>query len=229
MERRIARWRALHRQEHPPGRMSSSRSAVVRPSSRRPLSRSACATQLRIACADGSNSLASSSGLRPGSNQLYHLPAKFRRIGRVLSCHCELRKFKRSGVHESGATSAMKAPAGWAKRRVRRTQSGIGRVGRPVPSADPAIKIDGIFGFHIGLYYWCCCFFRRNVAAGAPQPVSTAACATALEIRAEWDHSSDVAWSRLGLGLSDAKLAVCLRGAIFDISFWWFAWASSAA
>jgi hypothetical protein len=46
-------------------RLSSSRSAVVRPSSRRPSSRSTCATQLRIACADGSNSLASSSGLRP--------------------------------------------------------------------------------------------------------------------------------------------------------------------
>jgi hypothetical protein len=38
-----------------------------------------------------------------GSNQLYHLPAKVRRIGWVLSCHCGIPKFKRSGVHESGA------------------------------------------------------------------------------------------------------------------------------
>jgi DNA replication protein DnaC len=46
-------------------RLSSSRSGVVRPSSRRPSSRSACATHLRIACAEGSNSLASFSGERP--------------------------------------------------------------------------------------------------------------------------------------------------------------------
>ena len=37
-------------------RWSSFRSCVVRPSSRRPSSRSACSTQLRIVCADGSNS-----------------------------------------------------------------------------------------------------------------------------------------------------------------------------
>ena len=35
------------------------------PSARRPSSRSACTTQLRIACADGSNSRAKSSGVRP--------------------------------------------------------------------------------------------------------------------------------------------------------------------
>ena len=52
-------WRISRRR-----RLSSSRSAVVRPSARRPSSRSACATQLRIACADGSNSFASSSGPR---------------------------------------------------------------------------------------------------------------------------------------------------------------------
>ncbi len=44
---------------------SSSRSAVVIPSSRRPSSRSAWTTQLRIDCADGSNSRARWSGLRP--------------------------------------------------------------------------------------------------------------------------------------------------------------------
>jgi hypothetical protein len=47
----------------------------------------------------------STSRRATGSNQLYHLPAEFRRIGWVLSCHCGLPKFKRSGVHESGATS----------------------------------------------------------------------------------------------------------------------------
>src|SRR5690606_39242876 len=46
-------------------RPSSSRSAVVRPSARRPSSRSAWRTQLRIAWLDGSNSFASSSGDRP--------------------------------------------------------------------------------------------------------------------------------------------------------------------
>jgi hypothetical protein len=43
-------------------------------------------------------------------------------------------------------------------------------------------------------------------------PVSADRFGPAVKIRAEWGHSSDVAWSpRLGLGLSDANLAVCLR------------------
>src|SRR6516164_8242237 len=46
-------------------RLSSSRSAVVRPPSPRPASRSHCATQFLIDCAVGSNSRASSSGERP--------------------------------------------------------------------------------------------------------------------------------------------------------------------
>ena len=46
-------------------RVSSSRSALVRPSSSRPALRTDCATQLRIDCAVGSNSRASSSGVRP--------------------------------------------------------------------------------------------------------------------------------------------------------------------
>jgi hypothetical protein len=46
-------------------RASSCRSSLLSPSSRRPASRSACATQLRIDCAVGSNSFARSSGLRP--------------------------------------------------------------------------------------------------------------------------------------------------------------------
>ena len=46
-------------------RRRSSRSCVVSPSVLRPSSRSACTTQLRIDCADGSNSSANSSGLLP--------------------------------------------------------------------------------------------------------------------------------------------------------------------
>ena len=41
------------------------RSAVLGPSARRPSSRSACTAQLRTACPDGTNSGASSSGVRP--------------------------------------------------------------------------------------------------------------------------------------------------------------------
>ena len=72
-------WRISRRR-----RLSSSRSAVVRPSARPPSSRSACATQLRIACADGSNSFASSLRTATGPNQLDHLPAELRRIRAVL-------------------------------------------------------------------------------------------------------------------------------------------------
>ncbi len=46
-------------------RRSSSRSALVSPSRRRPSSLSAWATQFLMVCADGSNSLASSEGVRP--------------------------------------------------------------------------------------------------------------------------------------------------------------------
>jgi len=46
-------------------RASSSRSSVFRPSVRVPSSRSGCLTQFRIACADGSNSAANCSGVRP--------------------------------------------------------------------------------------------------------------------------------------------------------------------
>src|SRR3989442_13974337 len=61
---RIARssrsWRTSRR-----SRRSSSRSSVVSPSVRSPVSRAACFTQFRIACAEGSNCRASSSGVRP--------------------------------------------------------------------------------------------------------------------------------------------------------------------
>src|SRR5438445_5941252 len=61
---RIARssrsWRTSRR-----SRRSSSCSSVVRPSVRSPASSAACFTQFRIACAEGSNWRASSSGVRP--------------------------------------------------------------------------------------------------------------------------------------------------------------------
>src|ERR1700674_2761492 len=46
-------------------RLSSARSSVVKPSLRKPSSRAACWTHLRMALADGSNSRASSLILRP--------------------------------------------------------------------------------------------------------------------------------------------------------------------
>src|SRR5205085_3304925 len=61
---RIARssrsWRTSRR-----SRRSSSRSSVVRPSVRSPASTAACFSQFRMACADGSNWRANSSGVRP--------------------------------------------------------------------------------------------------------------------------------------------------------------------
>src|SRR5919108_6630153 len=61
---RIARssrsWRTSRRR-----RRSSSRSSVVSPSVRSPASTPACFTQFRIACAEGSNWRASSSGVPP--------------------------------------------------------------------------------------------------------------------------------------------------------------------
>src|SRR5262249_36967495 len=60
MSRSTLSWRFSRRK-----RWSSWRSAEVNPSARRPSSRSACATQLRIVCAVGSNSRSNSSGVRP--------------------------------------------------------------------------------------------------------------------------------------------------------------------
>ncbi len=68
-------------------RRSSPRSSVVRPSLRRPSSRSAWPTQLRIAPAEGSNSRASTPA-RP--HQLDHLPPELRWIRRMCSRHCGL-------------------------------------------------------------------------------------------------------------------------------------------
>ena len=75
ISRSILRWRFSRRR-----RPSSWRSAVVRPSARRPSSRPACATQLGIACAVSSNSRDSSSGLRTRPDQLDHMSPELRRI-----------------------------------------------------------------------------------------------------------------------------------------------------
>src|SRR5712692_196583 len=84
-------------------RASSCRSSVVRPSVRLPSSSSACLTQLRIVCADGSYSRASSFVLRPA------------RTSRT-SCSCNSGEYRfpffpivdsfstSSGVHETGST-----------------------------------------------------------------------------------------------------------------------------
>jgi len=60
ISRSIFSWRFSRR-----SLLSSSRSSVVRPSSRRPSSRSACRTQARIDTGDGPNSLARSAGFPP--------------------------------------------------------------------------------------------------------------------------------------------------------------------
>ena len=80
-------------------RLSSSRSAVVSPSLRWPALRSACATQLRIDCAVGSNSCANSSGV-------HQLDMGWSRIG-----HRGLLERKCSRVHETGSTSRRGRPS----------------------------------------------------------------------------------------------------------------------
>ncbi len=87
-------------------RRSSSRSGLVRPSPRRPSSRSACRTRLRVLSAAGSNSRASESGLRPARYRLHHLPPELRRIrfSRLRHRRHLLLHPKASGVHESVAT-----------------------------------------------------------------------------------------------------------------------------
>ena len=86
---RSSRSRAFSRRR----RRRSSRSAVVRPSARRPASRSAWRTQLRLAWADGSNSSPSDSGVRPARTRStsrrrnspeYGWPRQNRRPGLVL-------------------------------------------------------------------------------------------------------------------------------------------------
>ena len=84
-------------------RVSSVRSAVVRPSVRRPASRSAWATQLLIDCAVGSNSPAEVLGGTSGSDQRDQLFAKLRRIRSSGSWHRGLLLPQGLGVHESGS------------------------------------------------------------------------------------------------------------------------------
>ena len=63
-------------------RRSSSRSSVRSPSLRTPASRSASATQVRIACDDGSNSRVRSSGVRPDRTRSTILLPELRRVRR---------------------------------------------------------------------------------------------------------------------------------------------------
>jgi hypothetical protein len=96
-------------------RLSSSRSAVVRPPSLRPELRSDWASQFLIDCAVGSNSRASSSGERPALHQFHHLPAELGCVGQSCLGHRGLLERKRSGVHETGSTSGTTAMRTWSK------------------------------------------------------------------------------------------------------------------
>jgi hypothetical protein len=73
-------------------RLSSSRSTVVKSSSRRPSSRSSA----RPSCGSPEPMVRTPSPV----------PPERRPVRTNSTCHCGLRKLKRSGVHESGATSA---------------------------------------------------------------------------------------------------------------------------
>ena len=79
-------------------------STVVRPSLRRPSSRSAWAIQLRIVCSLGSNSRAQLTGAAPGSMKLDYLLAKLGWISSSCSWHRVLHSPKGLGVHETGGT-----------------------------------------------------------------------------------------------------------------------------
>src|SRR5262245_16685057 len=103
MSRSTLSWRFSRRK-----RWSSWRSAEVNPSARRPSSRSACATQLRIVCAVGSNSRSNSSGVRPARTR----STICRRNSGAYGAHFlpllgigGLLRHKSSGVHETGSTS----------------------------------------------------------------------------------------------------------------------------
>src|SRR5208283_2358974 len=86
-------------------RVSSCRSSLVRPSWRRPLSRSACLTQLRIDCALGSNSFANSSGRRPTRTSSIILRRYFGAYCAWLLGVVALLHFPHSAsVHQTGST-----------------------------------------------------------------------------------------------------------------------------
>ena len=98
-------------------RLISLRASVVRPSLRRPSSRSACLTQFRIVCSDGSNSRATDPGLRPAltsstTRSLYSggyrpllLPAMIHLLGWT----------QWKGVRHSGATPSTSPRTRWTK------------------------------------------------------------------------------------------------------------------
>ena len=78
---------------------------LVRPSWRRPLSRSACLTQLRIDCALGSNSFANSSGRRPTRTSSIILRRYFGAYCAWLLGVVALLHFPHSAsVHQTGST-----------------------------------------------------------------------------------------------------------------------------
>ena len=85
-------------------RRSSSRSAVLGPSPRRPSSRSPCTTQLRIACAVGSNSRDNSSGLRPARTNSTIWRRNSGAYGGLDLGMVDTSSPKGSGVHEFGST-----------------------------------------------------------------------------------------------------------------------------
>jgi hypothetical protein len=88
-------------------RVSSSRSSVVRPSlpgSGLPASMAACATQLRMACAEQPNSAGQLGGVPARSNQLHHLLAKLERIWGMGLGHRGVLSLQGSDVHKSGST-----------------------------------------------------------------------------------------------------------------------------
>ena len=85
-------------------RLSSSRSAVVRPPSPRPALRSDCATQFLIDCAVGSNSVP----VPPANGRhapVDHLATELGRVRQSCLGHRGLLEPKWSGVHETGSTS----------------------------------------------------------------------------------------------------------------------------
>ena len=94
-------------------RLSSSRSALIRPPSPRPALRSDCTTQFQIDCAVGSNSDASSSGARPARTSSTIWRRNSDCVGQSCLRHHGLLEHKRSGVHETGATSGASGPTDW--------------------------------------------------------------------------------------------------------------------
>jgi len=145
-------WRLSHR-----GRRSSSRSGLLRPSARRPASRSACRTRLRIVSADGPSSRAGACGLRPARCRLHHLPAELRRARSSTLCHrthlLSSQSFRcpRKRVGASGALVRRRTPlrARW-RRTVRGSRPGPCAGPRPSPTGPPCRTASLRLGFPAG-------------------------------------------------------------------------------